>query len=389
MSKTVSGPTAANIGTNNNLVTCFFVKQRIAGTIKAFTVHDKDITQDLTSLGDTNGPILYKAAASFIQTAITGTDTFSVDNLEVESVFDPSSFDQADVDAGRWDRAEIKIFLVDWTDLTLDPIALRRGFVGTISTGESTFTAELRGMLQRYTEEIVELFAPSCRVDLGSTRCQVRRDPPVWVASTAYTVREARDAGTGSVVKPAVFNDRHFKCTVAGTSDTPSEPSWNLTIGGTTVDGTVTWTTEQALLIEATINAVTNDGEFTITYSGDAPDALLTGGLITFVDFNNSNLAPTEVKTWVLSTKTITLFLPAAFGVGGVDNGFLGLEDGLGNLLLEGGDNLLIENGETITIQAGCAKDLDACKSFDNIFNGQAEWYVPGKKVLFRTPDAQ
>ncbi len=389
MSKTVSGPTAANIGTNNNLVTCFFIKQRVSGIIKGFVGHDKDIDQDLVSLGDTNGTITYKAANSFIQSAVTGTDTFSVDNLNVEAIFNPDGFTQEDIDAGIWDRAEIKIFMVDWTDLTLDPIALRRGYIGTISTEEISFNVELRGMLQRYTEELVELVSSSCRVDLGSVRCQVRRDPPVWVASTAYTVREARDAGTGSVVKPAVFNDRHFKCTVAGTSDTPSEPSWNLTIGGTTVDGTVTWTTEQALTIEATINAVTNNGLFTIIYSGDAPNTLLTGGLLNFNDLLNINVPPIEVKTWILSTKTITLFLPAPFDLGGVTDGFIGLEDVAGSLLLENGDKILLEIGESVTINAGCAKDRDACKSFDNIFNAQAEFVVPGTKVLIRTPDAQ
>ena len=216
--------------------------------------------------------------------------------------------------------------MVDWTDLTLDPIALRRGHIGTISTAEKSFSAELRGMLQRYTDEIVELYSPTCRVDLGSTRCGVRREPPFWVASTAYTVREVRDAATGSVVRPLVFNDRHFKCTVAGTSG-GSEPAWDTTIGNTTVDGGVTWTTEQALTIEVTVDTVTNNGVFSVVYSGDAPDALITGGLLTFIGGHNSNVKPIEVKTWVLSTRTITLFLPAPFDVGGITDSFLGLED--------------------------------------------------------------
>lgn len=385
MSKTVSGATEANIGDHNNFVTCFFVQQRISGVIQGFTSHDKDILQDL---GDGNGEITYQAASSFLQTAIANTDTMSVDNLEVEGILDPTAFEQADIDAGIYDRATIKIFLVDWTDLTLDPIKLRRGQIGAISTAEKSFVAELRGMLQRYTEEIVELYSPSCRVDLGSTRCGVRREPPLWAASTAYTVRAARDAATGSVVRPSTFNDRHFKCTTAGTSG-GSEPAWDTTIGNTTADGSVVWTTEQALTIEVTVDTVTDSGVFTVVYSGDAPDALLTGGLLTFIGGHNANVPPIEVKTWVLSTRTITLFLPAPFNVGGITDSFLGLEDGSGNILLEGGDDLLLESGDVLKINAGCAKDRLACISFDNIYNAQAEWYVPGTKVLFRTPNAQ
>ncbi len=364
MSKTVSGPTAANITTDNHLVQCFFVKQRISGTIQGFTLHDKDIKQDLS---DGNGEITYQAATSFIQSAIASTDTFSVDNMQVEAILDSTAFDIDDVEAGVYDRAEIKIFLVDWTDLTLDPIKLRRGSLGEIITAEKSIKAELRGMLQRYTEEIVEVYTPSCRVDLGDTRCGVRLEPPKWTATTAFTVREVRDAATGSIVRPTDdsgqgFNDRHFKCTTAGTSG-GTEPTWNLTIGGTTSDGSVTWTTIQALTIETQISTVTNNREFVVTYTGDAPDILLIGGLVTWLTGANIGLPPMEVKTWVLSTKTVVLFLPMGFD---------------------------LAVGDTMKISAGCAKDVDTCRdTFDNIFNFQGEPYVPGIKVLFRTPNAQ
>jgi len=368
VSKTVSGPTAANLTDDNHHVQCFFVKQRTSGTIQGFTLHDKDIKQDLS---DGNGTVTYQAASSFIQRAIANTDTFAVDNTEVEGILDSTAFDQDDIDAGVYDRAEIKIFLVDWTDLTLDPIKLRRGHIGEITTAEKSFKAELRGMLQRYTEEIVEVYTPSCRVDLGDTRCGVRLEPPNWAAPTAYTVREARDAATGSVVRPtddsaSGFNDRHFKCTTAGTSG-GSEPAWNLTIGGTTSDGSVTWTTIQALTIETEISAVsgsiTSNAEFIIDYSGDAPDILLTGGLATWSTGSNIVVPPMEVRSWDLATKTIILFLPMPF-------------------------DLVV--GDVLKIQAGCAKDVATCRdTFDNIYNFQGEPYVPGAKVLFRTPNAQ
>jgi uncharacterized phage protein (TIGR02218 family) len=386
VSKTVDGPTAANITTDNHLVQCFFVKQRISGTIQGFTMHDKDLDKDL---GDGNGVVTYQAANSFIQRAINNTDTFAVDNSQVEAILDSSAFDPDDIDAGVYDRALIKIFLLDWTDTSLDAIALRRGSIGEITIAEKSFTAELRGMLQRYTEEIVEVYTPSCRVDLGDTRCGERLDPPVWTASTAFTVREVRDTITGSVVKPTSFNDRHFKCTTAGTSG-GSEPSWNLTIDGTTSDGTVTWTTIQARTIEVTVDTVTDNGTFTVVYSGDAPDIFLTGGVVTFLRGRNTEVPPIEVKTWVLSTRKVTLFLPAPFDVGGITDSFLGLEDGSGHILLESGDNLLLETGDRIDIKAGCAKDVATCRdTFDNIFNLQGEPHVPGTKVLFRTPNSQ
>jgi hypothetical protein len=55
-----------------------------------------------------------------------------------------------------------------------------------------------------------------------------------WVKNTAYVL--------GDVVKPTVYNSHTYKCTTAGTSHTTTEPTWGTTNGGTTADGTVTWT---------------------------------------------------------------------------------------------------------------------------------------------------
>ena len=57
-----------------------------------------------------------------------------------------------------------------------------------------------------------------------------------WAASTAYTI--------GEFIKPTVGNAGGyvFKCTVAGTSGSTEPSTWDQTVGGTTTDGTVTWT---------------------------------------------------------------------------------------------------------------------------------------------------
>src|SRR5690349_16052863 len=58
-----------------------------------------------------------------------------------------------------------------------------------------------------------------------------------WSAATAYIAPTA--TATGSLVVDA--NGRLREATTAGTSG-GSEPSWNATVGGTTTDGSVTWT---------------------------------------------------------------------------------------------------------------------------------------------------
>jgi uncharacterized phage protein (TIGR02218 family) len=355
------------------LATCWKVK-RTDGRIQGFTEHDRDIAFDL---GDGDGTLTYEAASGFTRSAIVTSDRFNSDRLSVEGILDSNEISEADLFAGRYDFAEVKVFLVNWE--TLDdspsdgPLRLRRGQLGRVSLQKGAFEAELRGLMTRYIQEIVELFSAGCRADLFDTRCKVRK-PSVWQASigspsTVYSVRQPRDAGTGSVVKPSSFNDRWFKATTAGESGA-SEPTWNTTLGGTTADGTVVWTTIQALIIEATIASVTNRRQFTLAYTGDAPDDLFTFGLIEFVDTASPTPANVgfkrAIKSWVLGpspvVNEVVTFLPFPFD---------------------------IAVGDSILMQAGCNKDVPDCRdTFDNIFNFRGEPHVPGNDEFFKTPNA-
>lgn len=68
-------------------------------------------------------------------------------------------------------------------------------------------------------------------------------DAAAWAVATAYTL--------GDYVIPTVANAHMYKCTVAGTSDATTEPTWP-TDGTTVVDGTATW--QDMGLIIATVD---------------------------------------------------------------------------------------------------------------------------------------
>lgn len=58
-----------------------------------------------------------------------------------------------------------------------------------------------------------------------------------WAALTSYSVGDLRR----QLATPTVLNERVFRCTTAGTSGA-AEPTWTITVGGTTADGTAVWT---------------------------------------------------------------------------------------------------------------------------------------------------
>lgn len=66
---------------------------------------------------------------------------------------------------------------------------------------------------------------------------RLQQDITAWAATTAYTTGDVRRATSGN-------HTLYFHCTTSGTSD-GSEPVWNTSVGGTTSDGTVVWTTRK------------------------------------------------------------------------------------------------------------------------------------------------
>lgn len=334
------------------LATCWKVERR-DGTLLGFTDHDQDIVFDA---GDGDGSLTYKAATGYTRTAIANTADLSVDNLEVESFLDSAAISDADLRAGRYDFAEVRIFVVNWADLAQGAIWLRRGTLGEVTTRDEIYTAELMGLTQRLSQVVGRTYTPECAVDLGSPGCGIELKPAQWQANTAYAI--------GQRVSPTSFNARKFKATQAGTSGA-SEPTWNLTVGGSTSDGTVVWGTEEAWTLQDEVESVTDDAVFAavgIPEVAGKADGWFDEGLVRWLTGLNAGTAM-EVKTWVQLTKTFTLFLPMPFA---------------------------IEVGDTFEVTPGCDKRLSVCKAkFSNVVNFQGFPHVPGNDQFLRFPDAR
>ena len=181
----------------------------------------------------------------------------------------------------------------------------------------------------------------------------------VWGAQLerggAFTTYEMR---LGGPIESQAQN-RHFKCVVAGTSGT-DEPAWNDTIGGQTVDGTVTWEAIQALTQTGTVTTTGTDKEFTDSTRIEA-DNFWANGEIEWTSGLNSGLKM-EVK---ISTDAgvITLVQDMPFTV---------------------------NMGDAYTIKAGCFKALIAdCRTkFDNTVNFRGEPYIPQRTEVSRASEA-
>ena len=224
--KTAGSPLATHIaGETTTLATCWKVTRR-DGAIFGFTDFDKDLTVD---------SLLYQARSGYTRSAIHTIANLAVDNLDIESAIDSETLSAADLRAGVWDGATVEIFLVNWSNLANGKIILKRGTIGEVELKDTVFRTELRGLSQALSQQIVELYTPDCRADLGDTRCKVNL--------TALTV-------TGAVT--AVTDRRSFADSARG----ESVNHWN--------GGLLTWTSGANVGRKMEVKAFGSSGAFTL-----------------------------------------------------------------------------------------------------------------------------
>ncbi|MBX6329978.1 MAG: DUF2163 domain-containing protein [Pseudolabrys sp.] len=138
------------------------------GTVMGFTDHDRDLVFD---------GITYRAATGFAASAIEDQLGLAVSNLDVDGALSSAAITETDIHAGRYDDAEVTVFLVNWADPD-ERVVLRRGFLGQVERGEVAFKAELRGLASRLDQVVGRVFQRTCPWELGDARCGVDLDAP-------------------------------------------------------------------------------------------------------------------------------------------------------------------------------------------------------------------
>lgn len=162
--KTISAELKSHLAQEvTSLATCWKITRRDS-TVMGFTDHD----QNLVVSG-----VTYLAATGFTPTAIESSSSLSVDNLDVEGLLDSSAITEEDLLAGRYDFAQVDVFMVNHADLSQGALPLRTGWLGEITVKGSQFVAEIRGLSQHLSQSVGSLYAPACRASLGDSRCKV------------------------------------------------------------------------------------------------------------------------------------------------------------------------------------------------------------------------
>ena len=146
-----------------SLAFCWRLDRR-DGVVLGFTSHDRDLRFD---------GLLYRAAPGMVPSAIERRDSLDAGTVELSGALTSSLITDADLLAGRWDGARLRVMAVNWADPEDEPLFIARGELGSVESDGRSFSAELRGPSAVLDAPVVEETSPECRAELGDRRCRV------------------------------------------------------------------------------------------------------------------------------------------------------------------------------------------------------------------------
>lgn len=150
----------------------------------------------------------FRAETGLTARALQQTTGLAVDNTEAMGALSDAAITEDDIRAGRFDRAEVRAWLVNWADVT-ERVLQFRGSIGEITRSGGAFTAELRGLAERLNQPQGRIYQRTCAAVLGDGQCRFDFDRPGFVASRAAEVVE--DGRVFRFAAFAGFEDRWFE----------------------------------------------------------------------------------------------------------------------------------------------------------------------------------
>lgn len=154
-------------------------------TVFGFTEHDKPLVID---------GVTYQPNNSFTATAFEQNSDFSVNNLSVVALTS-DLITEEDLNAGRFDKASVRVFYVQWDQPELGILPLMGARLGEITIREGKFETELRSLGQVLQQATGRVYGLECDANLGDSRCKVDLGPftTTGVVSGVFDVVSFKD----------------------------------------------------------------------------------------------------------------------------------------------------------------------------------------------------
>ena len=141
---------------------------RADGQRFGFTDHDGDLEFDGTT---------FRADTGLTAAALAQSTGLSVDNTEALGALSDAAVREDDIEAGRFDGAEVQAWMVNWADVSVRWLQFR-GTIGEIRRSDGAFHAELRGLTEMLNRPLGRIYQKPCTAVLGDGQCRFALDTP-------------------------------------------------------------------------------------------------------------------------------------------------------------------------------------------------------------------
>ncbi|MHA6262173.1 DUF2163 domain-containing protein [Arenibacterium sp. CAU 1754] len=142
------------------LCRCWAITRR-DGVEYGFTDHDRPLSFE---------EITFKADTGLSAMALQKGTGLSVDNTEAIGALSDVAVREADIEAGRFDGAEVRAWLVNWDDVSVRWLQFR-GTIGELRRSGGAFQAELRGLSEALNRPLGRVYQKPCTAVLGDRNC--------------------------------------------------------------------------------------------------------------------------------------------------------------------------------------------------------------------------
>lgn len=201
------------------------------GVTLGFTSHDRDVWFE---------GVLHRASPGMVPSAIRRNAGLEEDSADVSGALSHDAINAADLAAGRYDGARVRIGLVDWSTGVSETVWV--GSLGTVSEEDHGFSAELVSRKAELLRSAVPRTSPACR---------------------------AAFCGPGCTLSPAFFTHE----AIVGASD-PTTSSVSLMCDAPPADlvgGTLQWLDGPGAGTTVPIRAALEDGALVLAPYPDTP----------------------------------------------------------------------------------------------------------------------
>lgn len=177
-----------------SLCRCYLLTRR-DGAQLGITDHDADLVV---------GSILFEANGGFEASALEAEAGLATVGGEITGALTSARILPEDIEAGLYDGATLRSYLVDWQAPALD-FSLHTATLGEIRRRDGVFIAETRNAFHALDQEQGRLYSANCSAELGDARCGLGLTAPPLRLSGLVATTDGRHRLSAPEVENAVL----------------------------------------------------------------------------------------------------------------------------------------------------------------------------------------